>query len=202
MISEGDKLRVAEAIRAAETKTSGEIYCVLALASSDYRLVPMAWAALIALVVPLPLILLTAHPAGTIYIAQLVVFIVLATILSLPALRYRVVPKRLKHDRAHAEAVRQYFAHGLQETESRTGVLIFISAAERYVEVVADAGIDAKVTPDTWDQVIAILVPAIKDGRIGDGLIAAIAQCGVILAQHFPPGARNPDELPNRVVVI
>jgi putative membrane protein len=202
MISEGDKLRVTEAIRTAETKTSGEIYCVLALASSDYRLVPVAWAALIALIVPLPLILLTTLQVSTIYIAQLVVFIVLATLLSLPALRYRVVPKRLKHDRAHAEAVRQYFAHGLQETENRTGVLIFISAAERYVEVVADAGIDAKVTPETWDQVIAILLPSIKDGRIGDGLVAAIVQCGAILAQHFPPGAKNPDELPNRVVVI
>jgi putative membrane protein len=112
------------------------------------------------------------------------------------------VPKRLKHDRAHAEAVRQFFAHGLQDTEDRTGVLIYISAAERHVEIVADAGIDAKVAPGTWDQVIATLVPAIKDGRIGDGLVAAIAQCGAILAQHFPATAKNPDELPNRVVII
>jgi len=202
MISEVDKHRVTEAIRAAEAKTSGEIYCVIAMASSDYRLVPVAWSALIALVVPLPLILLTMLPVGTIYIAQLVVFIALATVLSSPALRYRVVPRRLKHVRAHAEALRQFFAHGLQETENRTGVLIFVSAAERYVEVVADAGIDAKVAPQTWDQVIAILVPAIKDGRVADGLIAAITQCGAILAQHFPPGAQNPDELPNRVVMI
>ena len=202
MISEVNKLRVTEAIRAAEAKTSGEIYSVVALASSDYRLVPMAWAALIALIVPAPLILFTHLAAFTIYIAQLVVFIALATMLSIPALRYKVVPRRLKHDRAHAEAVRQFFAHGLQETESRTGVLIFVSAAERYVEVVADAGIDAKVAPETWDRVIATLLPAIKDDRVGDGLVAAIAQCGTILAQHFPPGARNPDELPNRVIMI
>ncbi len=45
MIAQADKARVEEAIRAAETRTSGEIYCVIARHSSDYRLVPFAWAA-------------------------------------------------------------------------------------------------------------------------------------------------------------
>jgi putative membrane protein len=64
MISDVDKRRIAEAIRAAEEKTAGEIFCVIAHASGDYRLVPIAWAALVALAVPLPLIYLTARPAG------------------------------------------------------------------------------------------------------------------------------------------
>src|SRR5262249_29763063 len=52
--------RIAEAIRAAEEQTAGEIFCVIAHACGDYRLVPIAWAALVALAVPLPLIYLTA----------------------------------------------------------------------------------------------------------------------------------------------
>jgi putative membrane protein len=71
MISETDKARVAEAIRVAETKTSGEIFCIVAQHASDYRLVPLAWAALIALVVPAPLIYLTLWPASVIYLLQL-----------------------------------------------------------------------------------------------------------------------------------
>jgi uncharacterized membrane protein len=78
MISDVDKRRMAE------EKTAGEIFCVIARACGDYRLVPIAWAALVALAVPLPLIYLTARPAGTIYLLQLAAFIVAALVLSLP----------------------------------------------------------------------------------------------------------------------
>src|SRR5262245_1551197 len=94
MISDGDKRRIAEAIRAAEEKTAGEIFCVIAQACGDYRLVPIAWAALVALAVPLPLIYLTARPAGIIYLLQLAAFIVAALVLSLRMIRFRIVPKR------------------------------------------------------------------------------------------------------------
>jgi putative membrane protein len=202
MISQADKQRVEAAIRAAETKTSGEIYCVIAQHASDYRLVPLAWASLIALVVPAPLIYLTLWPAAAIYLVQLLVFIVVAIALSRPSIRFFLVPRRAKHERAHALAMRQFFAQGLHRTAQRTGVLIFASVAERYAEIVADAGINSKVTPDVWNKAVAALIEGIKDGRPGDGFVAAVEQCGVVLAEHFPPGALNRDELPNRLVEI
>jgi putative membrane protein len=202
MISQADKTRIAEAIRAAESKTSGEIFCVVAHQSSDYRLVPLAWAAALALLVPAPLIFFTLWPAAMIYLVQLVVFIAAALVLSLPAIRFHIVPRATKHERAHIEALRQFFAQGLHHTENRTGVLIFASLAERYAEIVADAGINAKVTPQVWDQAIAALIEGMKHGRPGDAFVAAIAQCGAVLAEHFPPGALNRDELPNRLVEI
>ena len=202
MITQADKDRVAEAIRMAETKTSGEIFCVIAHQASDYRVVPLAWAALAALVVPAPLIYLTLWPASLIYLVQLVVFIVLAIVLAQPAIRFHVVPRRAKQERAHALAMRQFFAQGLDRTEKRTGVLIFASAAEHYAEIVADAGINSKVTPEVWRQAIDVLIAGIKDGRAGDGFVAAVEQCGAVLAAHFPPGALNRDELPNKLVEI
>jgi putative membrane protein len=96
----------------------------------------------------------------------------------------------------------QFFAHELDQTEQRTGVLIFASVAERYAEIVADAGIHAKVPQDVWDSAIAAMIAAIRDGRPADGFVGAIAQCGAVLAQHFPPGALNRDELPNKLVQI
>jgi len=201
MISQADKERIAEAIRAAETKTSGEIFCVIARHASDYRLVPLAWAAAIALVVPAPLIYLTLWPASVIYLVQLFVFIAAALVLSLPGTRFHIVPRRTQHERAH-QAMQQFFAQGLDRTENRTGVLIFAAVAERYAEIVADAGINAKVTPQVWEAAISALIAGIKQGRPGDGFVAAIEQCGAVLAEHFPPGALNPDELPNRLVEI
>jgi len=202
MISQADKVRVEAAIRAAETRTSGEIYCVIAHYASDYRLVPLAWASLFALVVPAPLIYFTLWPASAIYLVQLLAFILVAIALSRPSIRFRLVPRRAKHERAHALAMRQFFAQGLDRTENRTGVLIFASAAERYAEIVADTGINSKVTPDVWERAIAVLIAGIKDGRAGDGFVAAVEQCGTVLAEHFPPGALNRDELPNKLVEI
>jgi putative membrane protein len=202
MISESDKTRIADAIRAAEAQTAGEIFCVIARHSSDYRLVPIAWAAAIALLVPLPLVYLTRWPAAIIYLWQLAAFVVAALALSHPKVRFHIVPRRAKHDRAHAEAMRQFFAQGLHKTEQRTGVLIFASTAERYAEIVADAGINEKVTPQVWDKAINELVEAIKAGRPADGFVAAIARCGAVLAAHFPPGALQHDELPDKLLEI
>jgi putative membrane protein len=137
-----------------------------------------------------------------IYLVQLVVFIAAALVLSLPAIRFHIVPRRTRHERAHISALRQFYAQGLHQTENRTGVLIFASLAERYAEIVADGGINAKVTPQVWDQAIAALIDGMKHGRAGDGFVAAVAQCGAVLAEHFPPGALNRDELPNRLVEI
>jgi putative membrane protein len=98
--------------------------------------------------------------------------------------------------------MRQFFAQGLHHTEKRTGVLIFASVAERYAEIVADDGINGKVTQDAWDGAVAALVGGLKEGRAAEGFIAAIEQCGAILAEHFPPGALPRDELPNTLVEI
>jgi putative membrane protein len=202
MITESDKTRVSNAIRDAESRTAGEIFCVIARHSSDYRLVPIAWAAAIALFAPLPLIKLTNWSAEAVYLSQLICFLVTALALSHPKLRFHVVPRRAKHDRAHAEAMRQFIAQGLDKTEHRTGVLIFASAAERYAEIVADAGINEKVQRQVWDNAVNALVAAIKAGRPADGFLAAIEQCGAVLATHFPPGALKRDELPDKLLEI
>ena len=202
MITELDKARVTEAIQQAEARTSGEIFCVIARHSSEYQLVPIAWAALLALLTPLPLLWFTAWPARLIYLAQIAMFLVAAVVLSHRGLRFRIVPRQAREDRAHAEAMHQFFAQGLDKTVHRTGVLIFASAGERYAEIVADTGIAEKVSGKVWDDAVAALVAAIGDDRAGDGFVSAVNQCGAVLAAHFPPGTLKRDELPNRLVEI
>ena len=202
MIAEADKARVSAAIREAEARTAGEIFCVIAQHSSEYRLVPVAWAAAAALFVPLPFLYLAAWSAPAVYLLQILAFLAGAVTLSHPGIRFRIVPRRAMHDRAHAEAMRQFLAQGINKTEHRTGVLIFVSAAERYVEIIADAGINDKVAPDIWNDTVSTLVGAIKAGRPADGFVAAVGQCGAVLAAHFPPGALLRDELPDRLLEV
>ena len=202
LVSEPDKTRVSAAIAAAERQTAGELFCVIARQSGDYRLVPVVWAAALALILPWPLLLFTALPATWIYIAQLIAFVVAALVLSIPSIRFRIVPRPRMHQQAHAEAVRQFRAQGLHKTDQRTGVLIFASEAEHYAEIIADAGINAKVAQDTWDDAVTALVLAIGDGRPADGFVAAIERCGAVLAQHFPPDALDRNELPDKLIEI
>ncbi len=202
MISESDKARVTVAIREAESHTAGEIFCVIAQHSGDYRLVPIAWAAAVALFAPLPLLGLTNWSAPVVYLLQIIVFLLVAMALSHSQFRFRIVPRQTQHDRAHAEAMRQFYAQGIDKTEHRTGVLIFASAAERYVEVVADAGINDKVPSTVWDEAVHALVSAVKDGRPADGFVAAVERCGAVLAEHFPPGALKRDELTDKLLEI
>lgn len=201
-ISDADRARITEAVRRAEDRTAGEIVCVITARSAEYRLMPVAWAALLALIVPAPLIYLLHWPAATTYLAQLLAFLGAALLLSLPALRMRIVPARTKRERAHGEALRQFRALGLHRTEQRTGVLIFASAEEHYTEIVADAGINDKVTGAVWDAAVAALITEIRAGRPADGFVAAIETCAAVLAEHFPPGTLNRDELPNRLVEL
>jgi len=202
ILTDADRARIIEAIRLAETRTSGEIYCAFTRASSAYRVFPVAWAAALALLVPLPLIYLTAWPAVVIYALQLATFLGALYLLSHDRVRYRIVPRQTKTARAHQEALRQFAAHGLQHTELRTGVLIFVSVAERYAEIVADAGIAQKVPSTVWDDAVRSLTSDIAAGRAGDGFVTTIETCAAELAKHFPPGAINRNELPNAIVEL
>jgi putative membrane protein len=202
VLSDADRQRIRDAVASAEAKTAGEIFVVVARASDDYRFIPLLWATLLALLVPLPLIFLTRLPVLDIYVIQLVVFVGLAIVLSLRPLHMLSVPRPVKRARAHATAVEQFLAHGLHTTEARTGVLIFVSLAERYAEVVADAGIAGKVGQEVWDRAVAKLIGEVGAGCLAEGLIAAVAESGTVLAAHFPilPGDRN--ELPNDVILL
>lgn len=197
-----DERRIIEAIRAAEQKTAGEIFCVVAAASSNYSFVSIARAALVALVVPIPLFFFTEFYSDQIYLAQILVFVGCAIVFSLPGLRHRLVPRWVKRDRASFEAKRQFAAHGLHLTEARTGVLIFASLAERHVEIVADAGINAKISQEIWDNAIDAMIEEIKAKKPVEGFIKAIKICGDVLATHFPPGAINKNELPDKLIVL
>lgn len=195
--------RVSGAIRSAESQTSAEILCVLARESASYRVYPLLWALVIALLLPAPLLYyFNFNSVVFVYSLQLAAAAALALFFLQPGLQRWIVPGRVKRDRAHGEALRQFAAQGLDQTSGRAGVLLFGSIAERYAEVVADTRIAEKVPQEVWDDAVAAIKAGIRRDRIADGFVDAIEICGRALSQHFPPGAINKDELPNRLVVL
>jgi putative membrane protein len=114
----------------------------------------------------------------------------------------RLVPRAVLHERAHARAVEQFLVQNLHTTEGRTGVLIFVSVAERYAEILADAGIHRKVAEGTWQTIVDELTAQIGEGRQTDGFVHAIERVGVYLAEHYPPGSAPANALPNHLIVL
>ena len=201
-VSTADRARIRQAIASAEAQTAGEIFAVVTEECEDYRFIPILWAVLAAFIVPLPLIYLTQVPASLIWLTQVATFVAFAIVLSLPQVKFLVVPRHVKREAARALAMQQFLAHGLHLTEARTGVLIFVALAERRAEIIADSGIAAKVDPAVWQGAMDRLVVEVKAGRFGEGLAAAIAVVGQTLERHFPhrPGDRN--ELSDDLVVL
>jgi putative membrane protein len=207
-ISPQDRARVTRAITKAEKSTSGEIIVVATAQSDDYIHVPIHIAAGLALAVPLVLPFVArflpweAISHLWVYVAQLATFIVAALILSLDPLRYLVTPKSLMRKYASRYAASQFLTMNMHGTGGRTGVLIFVSVLERHCEVIGDTAIAAKVSNAMWQDIVDEMLPAFRDGRIADGLVHGVERCGAVLAQHFPPGKVDPNELPDRFIVL
>jgi putative membrane protein len=196
-----DQDAVAAAIREAEKRTSGQIVCVLAQASSAYAHMPILWSSVLALLTPWPLIYFTQWSVQRIFLLQVIVFLVAGIAFSWMPLRLLLVPRALQRARAHRAALEQFVLRRISHTRNRNGVLIFVSLAEHYVRIIADEGIAQKVQSSEWEAAIEALTEHLRNGQIAAGFIAAIERCGTVLAEYAPPdGSAN--ELPDRLYVI
>lgn len=202
LFSTDEEKRISTSITAAEKATSGEIVAVVARESDSYLYVPFLAASLVALLVPWPLIYLTWHTVQWIYLIQLLVFAAILALLMDGQRRLWLVPTSVKRMHAHRRAVEQFVVQNLQTTEGRTGVLIFVSLAERYAEIVAERGIHSKVPEGTWQTIVDKLTSDLADGKAAEGFVSAIEACGKLLAAHYPPGSADKNELPNHLIVL
>jgi putative membrane protein len=199
-----DKARITAAIRAAEKSTSGEFVAVVARASDHYVFVPLLWSAILALLFPGACLLAgVALRWVHLYQLQLLLFIVLgALVLSIPGLHLLLVPRRVKHERASRLAKAQFYQQGVHLTPHHSGVLFFLSLAERYVEIVADRGIHEKLGEAHWQGIIEKFVARVSRGEATDGFVDAIGACGAAMAEHYPPDSAGINELSDGLIEL
>jgi len=202
-LSQQELQDIRQAIAAVEMQTSGELVTVIAGQSDDYLYIPTLWAALFALAVP-GLAALLSQPwlQQHVYLLQFATFMVLALVFQWRPLKFHLIPRAIRYERAHRLAQQQFLMQNLHHTEQRTGVLIFVSVAEHYVEILADRGINDAVPDNTWDSIIQQFTDQLKQGRVARGFIQTIQHCGEVLAEKFPAGDDNRNELPNRLIEL
>jgi putative membrane protein len=221
-LSDADHEKVSKAIAAAELQSSGEIVAVATPISDAYHDVALHWA-----LVPLFAVLAWAawRPTALIWwydfllggwqpdptLSQLLTllmffaalkFTVALLILKWMPLRLALTPAATKHRRVRRRAVVVFRAAAERRTVGRTGVLIYLSMAERRAEIVGDDAI-VKVTDEhTWGEAMDALLTHVREGRPGDGMVAAIERIGVVLAEHFPRSAADTNEIPDKLIEL
>lgn len=202
LLSKQEHEQVAAAITAVERETDAEVVTVLTAQADNYSYIPLVWAGVIALLLPGTVNYFTGWlSADVLLLGQWGVFAALALLFRIPGINRRLIPRSVAWWRASNLARRQFLEQNLHRTEGATGVLIFVSEAERYVEILVDQGIASQIDNDTWEAIIADFTRQVKQGETLQGFIACIEACGVHLKARVP-ATRQKDELPNHLVIL
>ena len=202
LLTEHEQRKVAEAIARVERDTDAELVTVLAARADDYAYIPLLWASLLALVVPGIVHYLTGWlTLHSLLLVQWISFIVLCLVFRLPTITTHLIPRAVRHWRASNLARRQFLEQNLHHTVGRTGMLIFVCEAERYVEILVDEGISRHLDDSDWGTIVSDFVRRVALGHTAEGFITCIDACAEVLAQHIPK-TQTRNQLPNRLVML
>jgi putative membrane protein len=221
-LTEADHARVSAAVAAAESATAGEIVTVVAERSDGYHDIALAWSAIVAFTALVVLALLPdfylgladrlldhwQHEWTAREIFTLAAVVAIGKFLGMwliqlwPPLKFWLVLPPIKTSRTLGRAVSLFKVGAERRTHGRTGILIYLSMREHRAQIIADEAIASKVSPETWGEAMAAMLVHIKDGRVGDGMIAAVEKVGAVLAEHFPRAEDDVNELPDRLIEL
>jgi putative membrane protein len=198
LISESDTKAIAERVALAERRTAGEIVVVISARSGEYGTERAAFSLIVTLLVAVAAYLLAPWvPALWILTAQAPLWLLLFWVSGLAGLLRLIVPRAEQEEQVQARAKQLFIDAGVTETRERSGVLLFLSEAERRVELLADRGIHERVGKEAWQASVDRVVGAIHHGEARAGIMAAVDAIADDLARHFPPRSDDENELPD-----
>jgi putative membrane protein len=221
MTDEG-RAKVSAAVSAVEWRTAGEVVTIVTQQSDDYAEVALLWSIFVAFLALAALALfpdfylgiydrLTGswvqqwQPQEVFGIALLIASLKFAGMWLLQLwkpLRLFLVPGPTKHERVRARAIMCFKVGAERRTHGRTGILIYISMAEHRAEIVADEAIAGKVDPMVWGEAMAAMLAHVREGRVAEGMVAAVEKVGAVLEEHFPIAEGDTNELPDRLIEV
>ena len=221
-LTDAERDRVGAAVAAAEANTAGEIVTIVTRRSDSYADIALAWSALVGFIALLALASapdvylgiydrLTGqwaqdwHPRQLFAIAAFVALVKFAGMYLLmlwQPLRLWLVPGPVKSARVRARALTCFRVGAERRTHGRTGILVYLSLDEHRAEIVADEAIASRVDAEVWGDAMAALLGHISQGRLGDGMAAAVEKVGLVLAEHFPRAENDVNELPDRRIEV
>jgi len=210
--------RIAQAVQDAEKTTDGEIVVVMAKESSRYSF----WE-LLASVICSVLIFAALLPfADEIFglfsrvfwsvplwylpaffgISAFALIAILFTVANIPVVDRLVVPRFVRMASVTNRAFQLFAQTGVHDTKNHSGILVYVSILERQVRILADSGINARISQDMWKLIADDLSAGIGEKKYEEAILGTIQKCGDLLSQHFPNQNKTADELPNGLILL
>ncbi|MFZ7128353.1 MAG: TPM domain-containing protein [Desulfobacterales bacterium] len=207
-LSEPERERIREAVRAAEAGTSGEIVALVIPESFHYPVARIAGAAAVALPAA---VALTPVAGRYLWIGDqsMWLFIALFTLLFVllnplvdrfPAFKRFFISRQEMEAEVEEAAITLFYREKLHDTRERNGILLLVSVFERNIRILADSGINDRVQPSAWKGIVDDIVSGIRAGSAARSICNGIDRIGRILSSHFPPQPDDRDELTNLIV--
>lgn len=98
-------------------------------------------------------------------------------------------------------AIKEFHLLGMHNTKDKTGVLLLILFEDRKFEIVADEGINQKISEEKWYVITNHLTSEFKNGYYKDGIIKALNEIKEVLHLEFPKNDDDTNELSNDIVI-
>jgi len=214
--SDNEKIKLT--VKEAESKTSGEIAVAIIKESDNYAIYELLFALFCGFVYFFVMMFFVNgieiflknmfwgySVSYLLLFYGLSVFVVISAAYFLSNLSFidkLIVPKSVMKRKVNERAVRQFMESGVYNTKDRTGILIFISVLEQQVELLADKGINEKISQENWNSIVNHIVEGIKSGEVAGNLSESISKCGKLLAEHFPIQSDDVNELKDDVELL
>lgn len=213
LFTDAEREAIREAVAAAERRTSGEIVPYVVGQSGAYEVAVWRAAsagAVLAGAVALAVAwaydgwgwtwLYSAWAMALVMTAGGALGAALASVSD--AVRRRLAGAARLDERVHRRAGQAFVDEEVFDTRDRTGILLFVSLFEHRIEVVGDAGINAKVEPGEWVEVVDLVRAGILRGDLAGGIVEAVGKCGDLLHRRgVEVRPDDTDELPDDIRV-
>jgi putative membrane protein len=201
MLTEQQARRIETAVGEAEARTSAEVaVCILPASGDDRGLAAIAGAIAFAAIQAIaPTIWWNIDRLtwlGVAVVAALVVFWLCDRF----DLGLRCLPVRLLVKDARRAARAVFFDNGLDDSTGRNAVLLFVSRAERYVEILPDRAAATAIAPDRWAPIVEEFRNQMRRGDLDEAVASTVAKIGALCAAHFPAGAGELNRIPDRPI--
>ena len=201
MLSKAQSERIESAIAQAEAGTTSEIVvCILPSSGEDRGTAAIVGALAFVLVVIVgPSFRWGVDPlvwTGLALVAAILAFWLVDRF----DLGLRCLPARLLVKDARRAARAVFLDHALDDSKERNAVLLFVSRAERYVEILPDRAAAAAISPAEWVAIVDQFQQHMRKADVGEAIAAAATRIGAVCAIHFPASGVNPDRVSNRPI--
>lgn len=208
ILSDDDRSQLDKQIIEAEKRTKVQIVLATAQKSDTYAEIPWkafafgtSVAAFVMVMQDLLLVSWGTDLSTPLYVGTILgtgVIFVFLTILFQGFARLFVSDNRMELEtKQYADSL--FLSRELFATESRSGILLFVSRFERQVVIVPDKGIRTRVSVDVMKNIISAMIPLLRQNEVRNAMTTGLEELVTALG---PPVSEGPDknELSNEII--